>query len=182
MSNKRGTHLSSCWSNRPSPPEVVSAGGSAPSAVARDRTQTLPLPARVAARQRDWRQKPRTVPSYCDTGCAGKTGIGWRTTFWGCSCRRFRRAAPDLPSTLLSSLYLGPLSGPTSLSSTVLRLFKDDVVQRRPPRDQLPPAKQKKITVIAGRSVAFEKCMRAEKANRKRERDDKTQRESLRRK
>lgn len=119
------TYLSSCWSNRPSPPEVVPAGGSALSATARDRTQTLPLPARVAARRSDWRQKPRSAPSYCDNGCAERMGIGWRTTFWGCSCRRSRHCTPDSSSTiLLSSLSPGPLPGPTSLSSTVPRLFK----------------------------------------------------------
>lgn len=122
------THLTFCWSNPPSPLEAVSAGGSAPSAVARDKTRILPLPVTVAARRCDWRRRPRTVPSYCDNGCAGRTGIDWRTTFWS---RRIwhRTCVLHSTTTLLSSLLAsGPLPGPTSLSSAVPRLYKRGVV------------------------------------------------------
>jgi len=147
------TYLSSCSSNPLSLPEVESAGDSAPNAGARGRTRrTLPLPARVVARRRDWRQIPRSVPSYCDSGCAGRTGIGLRTTFLDRPCRGSRRCTPRLLSTLLPSLSSGPLPGPTSLSSTVPRLFKNDVVQGRTSHDQVAPKKQKESVVIAQQS------------------------------
>lgn len=147
------TYLSSCWSNPPSPPGVGSAGDSAPNADARDRTRrTLPLPARVVARQRDRRQKPRSGPSYCDNEYAGRTGIGLRTTFLNRLFGGSRRCTPGPLSTLLPSLSPGPLPGPTSLSSTVPRLFKNDAVQGRTSHDQVAPEKQKGIVVIARRS------------------------------
>lgn len=143
-----GTHLSFCWSNRPDLPEAGSAGDSAPSAVARGRTRILPLPARVAARRHDWRRKPRTDPSYCGNECAEKMGIDWRTTSWSQSCRASWHCTSDSPSPLFSLLYPGPLPGPTSLFSTVPRLFKRDFVQERTPRDQVAPKKQEETIVI----------------------------------